>query len=148
MRNRRQSAALKAVPLSSGRREVIEAAAEKVLDGGQVRVVTAAGDPLVCRVPMHISLSWLRAALERGPVPAEVTVGDGGMPSLWSLFPGPQHEGVVPATVEIAAGESINLVCGNSKIAMACKELRVRSRDVTVSGSRATRVRGGTVKLN
>lgn len=148
MRNRRQNAALKAVPLVPGRREIAEASAEEVLVDGRVRAVTAAGESLICRVPMHISLPWLRAALVRGPVPAEVTVGEGGTPSLWSLFPGPEHEGVVPDTVEIAAAEAINLVCGNSKITMAGKELRVRSRDVTVTGSRATRVRGGTVKLN
>jgi head-tail adaptor len=148
MRNRRQRAALKPVPLATGRREVIEAAAEEVLADGRVRVVTASGEPLVCRVPMHISLPWLRAALVRGPVPAEVTVSDGGTSSLWALFPGPEHEGVVPGSVEIAASEAIHLVCGTSKITMAAKELRVRSRDVTVSGSRATRVRGGTVKLN
>lgn len=140
---------MQARPSNVATRTVVQASAVKVTDDGRVIVAVADGRTLECRVPMHVDLGWLRAALARGPVTSEITVGhDDEESSLWSLFPGPEHEGVVPDTVEIAAGEGIHLVCGNSRITMVGKELRVRSRDVTVSGSRATRVRGGTVKLN
>jgi hypothetical protein len=132
-----------------GRRSIIEGWAEAVTSDGRVRVVAIDGEVFACRVPAHISLPWLRAALVRGHVAAEVTVSEtGGEASLWSLFPGPEHEAVVPENVAIAASHGIELVCGKSKITMIGKELRVRSRDVTVNGSRVTRVRGGTVKLN
>jgi hypothetical protein len=120
-----------------------------VTSDGRVRVVARDGEVFACRVPMHVSLPWLRAALLRGHVAAEVTVSETSYEaSLWSLFPGPEHEGVIPEHVAIAASHGIELVCGKSKITMIGKELRVRSRDVTVNGSRVTRVRGGTVKLN
>ena len=84
-----------------------------------------------------------------GHVSAEVTVSSfGGPPSLWSLFPGTEHEGVVPEKVEIVASKSVRISCGVSTITLTGKELRGRSRDVVISGSRAARVRGGTVKLN
>ena len=140
------------VPTAAPRRElrsIVEGWAEAVTSDGRVRVVASGGEVFACRVPVHISLPWLRAALVRGHVAAEVTVSEtGGEASLWSLFPGPEHEGVVPEDVAIAASHGIELVCGKSKITMVGKELRVRSRDVTVNGSRVTRVRGGTVKLN
>jgi hypothetical protein len=147
MSTRRRKIAV--APVRATARWIVEGLAEEVTRDGRVLVTTAAGESLVCRVPMHVSLPWLRAALAHAPVLAEVTVGDeDAPPSLWSLFPGPEHEGVVPDKVEIAASERIDLVCGASKIAMAGKELRARSRDVTVTGSRVTRVRGGTVKVN
>jgi hypothetical protein len=148
-RRRRFAPARAAAPAREAARRIAEGLAQEVTPDGRVLVATTGGEALLCRVPMHVSLPWLRAALARAPVPAEVTVGEGDAPpSLWSLFPGPEHEGVVPETIEIAASERIDLVCGASKIALAGKEVRVRSRDVAVTGSRVTRVRGGTVKVN
>ena len=71
---------------------MVDGVAEAVLEDGRVRVVTSAGDPIFCRVPMHISLPWLRAALVRGVVAVEATVGEAGPPEHGS-HPGPQFAG-------------------------------------------------------
>lgn len=121
----------------------------EVLRDGRVRFRATDGRVLQCRVPMHVSLAWLRAALIVAPVQAEVTVTIGvGQPSLWALFPGPEHADVRAEHVELAASERVDLVCGNSRVSLRPRDLSVRSRDVLVSGARATRVRGSTVKLN
>jgi hypothetical protein len=148
-RNRQTEPVAPANPSISQRR-VVDGSVQVVLPDGRVRLKTSSGMDLFCRVPMHVDLAWLRAALEKGPVCAEASVSDegGAIPSLWSLFPGPEHEGVVPDHVHIVASEGIHLVCGASKVVVAGKELRLRSRDVAVTGSRATRLRGGTIKLN
>ncbi len=149
IRSRRPKPDLASPSLPKGLRTVIEARAGEVTTDGRVRVTTADGRSLVCRVPLHVSLPWLRAALAHGPVTTEVTIGGNDAdPSIWSLFPGPEHAGVIPETVEIAASRRVAVVCGSSKVLVEAEDLRVRSRDVLVSGSRATRVRGGTVKIN
>jgi hypothetical protein len=128
---------------------VLSGRATAVTPDGKVRFVSKTGRIVECRVPLHVSLAWLRAALTRAPVEAEATAPDGDRGgSLWSLFPGPEHEGVVPDRLELVASESVLVTCGSSKLSMKGRELRLRSRDVFVNGTRATRVRGGTVKVN
>lgn len=121
-----------------------------VSEAGQVLFTAASGEEIPCRCPQHVSVGWLRAAVARAPVQAEIAA-TGGLRdgSLWCVFPGPEHEGIAAPTLELSAAETLRLSCGKSTLTLTRDgKARLRGREVTVRGSRAARVSGGVVKIN
>jgi hypothetical protein len=137
-------------PTNEEVRLVVRGEVTAVLPDGRARFETSSGGSLDCACPQHVQLEWLRAALAVSPVVAEASVtSDGRQGSIWALFPGPQHQGVVPEDVHVVASGSLTLACGSTTVALTKDgKMRLRGRDVRVRGSRVTRVQGGSVKLN
>src|SRR5436190_15017892 len=97
-------------PAAEEVRRVLAGRATEFTASGRVLFVSNGGRTIECRVPQHVNVSWMRAALAKGPVEAEAAVtDDGGEGSLWSVFPGPAHEGVLPDRLELAASESVRV---------------------------------------
>jgi hypothetical protein len=96
-----------------------------------------------------VDIGWLRAAVAVAPVDAEVSAAEGTLGSVLAIFPGPEHAGVVPETLSLAAGEECEIVCGKGLLRIT-KDGRVvlRGRDVTTRGLRVNRIQGGVVKIN
>lgn len=139
------------IPASTGQvREVVTGRITELAAGG---VAAFEWDglpaPVPCRVAGHIGAGWLRAALERGPVAAEAAVApDRSSGSVWAVFPGPEHEGVLPDELELAAAKAVRVVCGQSKVVLQDDEMRLRSRNSSLVGTQAIYIIGGTVKVN
>ena len=120
----------------------------ELLPSGRARLEIAGRRVVECRCAHGIDLHWLRAALAVGPVEAEATLGERGG-SLWAVFPGPEHAGVLSDTVVLSAAKSIELRCGRSTVSLKTDgQIRVRGRDVATRGSRVARLQGHTIRLN
>jgi hypothetical protein len=132
---------------------VAEAEVVEVTADGQV-IAESAGARHACRVPQHIDMGWLRAALKIAPVDAQIALPDddgngGAAPTLWCLFPSQAHAQVAAETIELSASKAINLVCGKASVHLKKDgAVRLRGRDVYARGSRAARLKGGTIRLN
>lgn len=121
-----------------------------VTDDGAALFVSDDGAPVRCRCPQHVRVGWLRAAVERGAVDAEIaadeTLESG---SVWAVFPGVAHVDVAEDTVELRAGRRLRVTCGDASVTLTRDgKARVRGRDVSIRGSRIARVVGGVVKIN
>jgi hypothetical protein len=129
-------------------RRIVEGRVTDVLPEGRAKLVTRAGATLPCRCPQHVSLDWLRAAVAIAPVDAEAST-NGRTGTIWCLLPGPEHRDVAPSHVDLVAGDSLKLTCGDSTLSLDKQgTVRLRGRDVTTRGSRVTRLQGGTVRIN
>jgi hypothetical protein len=131
-----------------GRRWVVEGRVVAVLPDGRARVEVASGEVIDCRCAQAIDVGWLRAALARGPVDAEASIGVRGG-SLCAVFPGPEHASVVAERVALESSQSVEIKCGQSSITMKKDgRVRIRGRDVAARGARVARLQGHTVRLN
>jgi len=159
---RKKSASSTAAQLSQSPDDAIESgtqvAGRVLLDGaivrmrpnGEVLLRSSAHGEVVCRLPMGVNATWLKAALALGPVDAEGTYhAEAGRGSVWALFPNEEQARLLPAHVEVAASETLSLRCGKTTIALEKDgSLQVKGRDVTARGSRSTRISGGVVRIN
>ncbi len=117
------------------------------LEGRKARVRVGTGALVECRCAHSVDLGWLRAALEVGPVDAEVSLRGNGAGSVWAIFPGPEHEEVVAAEVHVKA-ERIHLEAGASSLTLKRDgRTSLRARDLSARGSRTARITGGSVRL-
>jgi hypothetical protein len=121
-----------------------------VTPADQAVFCTPDGREIPCRCPQHVNVGWLRAALARGPVEAEIAAAsDLTRGSVWALFPGPEHDDVAADTLELRAGSRLKLACGDATLTLTKEgKSRLRGREVTMRGSRVARVVGGVVKIN
>jgi hypothetical protein len=95
-----------------------------------------------------VDLEWLRAAVEVGPVDAECTIASDGGASLIAVFPGNEHESILPRTVRISATEGIHIECGTAAVRLENDgKVQMRGKNVITRGSRTNRVQGGSVRL-
>jgi hypothetical protein len=136
-------------PAVAAERRIVEGRVTEVLADGRARMISASGRVIDCRCPHHVSVEWLRAAVEVGPVDAEISVGDGRDGTLWCLLPGPEHAGVAPRRLDLVAQDSLKIACGDSTLSLdKAGTIRVTGRDVGTRGSRVARLQGGTVRIN
>jgi hypothetical protein len=64
-------------------------------------------------------------------------------------LPGPEHQEVAPAHLDLIARDSLKIACGDSTVSLKKDgTVRVRGKEVTTRGSRVARVQGGTVRIN
>jgi hypothetical protein len=95
-----------------------------------------------------VDLEWLRAALDVAPVDAECTVAPDGRASLIAIFPGSEHQGILPQRVQLSASEGVHIECGTAAVRLEKDgKVQVRGKNVITRGSRTNRVQGGSVRL-
>ncbi len=87
----------------------------EVETSGHVRVALDSGEQVLARVPMHVDLRWLTAALARAPVEVAVAFTTSRAALLWCVFPSPEHASVrreiAAPDIVIRADRSLELRC-------------------------------------
>jgi hypothetical protein len=137
--------------ISERERVVVDGEIVALLPDETVSFVTSGGRRLTCACAMGVDLAWLRAALRLGHVRAEGSVprGRAGGGVIWCLVPTAEQRGAIPDQINLVASESVNIVCGKSKLKLTKDgTLRARGREVGIRGSRSTRIQGGVVRVN
>ncbi len=82
-----------------------------------------------------------------GPVDAELSMGESGG-SLWAIFPGPEHDDVLPEEVHVRASRSVRITSGAARLTRTREgRATMRGCDFRARGSRSASLTGGTVRL-
>lgn len=123
----------------------------EVLASGHVRVVLDTGEASA-RVPMHVDLPWLTAALARAPVDVAVAITTGAA-LLWCVFPGLEHASVrremAAPEVIIRAERSLELRCGDASVTLDGRgEVRAEGKEILSRAEGEHRIQGGSVRIN
>ncbi len=79
--------------------------------GRRARARLGSGRVVECRCAHGIDLPWLQAAVAVGPVDAELSICESGG-SLWAVFPGPEHDDVLPEEVHVRASRRVKITSG------------------------------------
>jgi hypothetical protein len=147
--SRTGTARVATAPDTSPARTIVVGRILEIYDDDEVRFESAAVS-WRCRCAAHVDPTWLRRALEKGPVEADARADNRrGEGRICAVYPGREHAGVVSDTVELVAGKKLVLRCGTSIFSIAGDgKVRLRGRDVDARGSLVARLRGGSVRLN
>jgi hypothetical protein len=122
---------------------------------GTARVMLDEGGHVDARLPQHVSVPWLAAAVELAAVEAAVTIPRSGRAILWSVFPSAEHAAVsvdvqlVGRHVTLEASEQLELRCSRGSVSIDPQgNVTVRGKDVLSRASGANRIKGGIIGLN
>ena len=134
---------------------VVEGRAVALAREGHASVVLEDGRKVIARLPQHVDAQWLGEAVKQAPVEAAVALLPGGRALLWSLFPGPEHAGVVVdvelvgRTVTVRGEAGVEVQCNGARLQLDAEgDVTLRGRDVMTRASKLNRIQGGSIRLN
>lgn len=133
---------------------VVDGQVTALSEDGTAQVTTESGASLDARLPQHVDVRWLRAALAVAPVECTVAL-TGRHAILWCLLPGEEHAEVevnlviAAPHVTLRAREGVQVVCGRSSLKLDAEgKVQLRGKDVLSRASHSNRIKGGIIRLN
>jgi len=119
------------------------------------RLKSSSGRAVEARVPQHIGIDWLKAAIAVAPVEAAVVEPPTRRAILWCIFPAAEHASVavdvdlVGPNVKLHATESVEIRCAKGQVRIDGKgNVSVRGKEVLSRASDANRIKGGVIRFN
>jgi len=121
----------------------------QVLDETRVLVVLSGsdqqGETLEARLPLHVNVAWLNAALSVAPVEVGLLI-EGQDVFVWGVYPGPAHSGV--KTELRLEGTRVVLEAGGARIELADNQIQVKAEEITSRATGEQWLLGGRIRFN